>query len=84
MNRPNAQPLLEQRLWRRIAVLAALLLCQGLLLGIIFDSATPREKLPAGWWTELFKYTHLVMPLAAIVGAAVLLVAGPRMWHGRG
>jgi exosortase E/protease (VPEID-CTERM system) len=69
----------DQRLWGRIAALIAILLCEGLFLGVLFHLSTPREALPAGWWTDLLKYSHFVMPLGAIFGAAVFLVAGQRI-----
>ena len=56
----------------------ALILSEGLLLGISFDSDSLRQ-LPGGWWHGLSGVAGRVMPLAATLAAAALLIAGPRI-----
>jgi exosortase E/protease (VPEID-CTERM system) len=59
----------------RIIGLVGLLLCEGMFLGIRYD-ADSVTRLPQGWWTGLLAVAGRVMPLAAVVGAATVLVAG--------
>lgn len=61
----------------RIIGLVALLLSEGMFLGIRYD-ADSLARLPPGWWTGLLAIAGRVMPLAAVVGAATVLVAGSR------
>ena len=62
----------------RPALLLALLLGEGLALGFAFDGDSLR-KLPGGWWGPPLGVVGRVMPLGAIVGAALLIVAMPRL-----
>jgi exosortase E/protease (VPEID-CTERM system) len=62
--------------WRasqRSALWIALLVGEGLLLGVRFDSGS-LEALPPGWWTPLVDASGWLMPAAASVLAASLLL----------
>jgi exosortase E/protease (VPEID-CTERM system) len=61
----------------RWIALLAVLLAEGMGLGVAFDSATV-ATLPAGWWTPLLRLTGSVMPAAAALLGALLLVAWAR------
>jgi exosortase E/protease (VPEID-CTERM system) len=58
--------------------LTALLLCEGIALGVAYDAAA-LERIPRGWWTPLLHAAPRAMPIAAAVATAGLLVAGPRI-----
>jgi exosortase E/protease (VPEID-CTERM system) len=61
----------------RWIALLTVLLAEGLGLGVAFDSETV-ATLPAGWWTPLLRLTGSVMPAAAALLGALLLVAWAR------
>ena len=62
----------------RPALLLALLLSEGLALGLAFDGDS-LQHLPAGWWGAPLGVVGRAMPLGAIVGATMLVVAFPRV-----
>jgi len=57
----------------RLGAWLSLLVAEGLLLAVTFDSAA-LAALPRGWWTVMLAPAGSVMPLAAAVGAALILV----------
>jgi exosortase E/protease (VPEID-CTERM system) len=57
----------------RALALGALLLGEGLVLGVTFDSASA-ERLPPGWWTSVLGLAGAAMPAAAAILAAIVLV----------
>jgi len=63
---------------RRFLFLTFVLLVEGLILGVSFNS-TLAQRLPPGWWQGLFQSTHVRMPLAAVIAAGVFVVAGNRI-----
>jgi exosortase E/protease (VPEID-CTERM system) len=56
----------------------ALLLGEGLVLGIGFDSGD-LARLPAGWWTLVLRPAGLAMPVVAAASAALALIAWSRL-----
>lgn len=72
---PAALPL------RRWVALLALLLGEGLALGIRFDADT-LAGLPPGWWTALIRNAGALVRIGAVVFAALFLVAGARVRRG--
>src|SRR5947209_18425854 len=63
--------------WRWSA-LVALLLAEGLFLGLSFD-ADSAGLLPAGWWRAVLGTMPLAPQLGLAIAAAGLLIAGPRL-----
>ena len=57
----------------RLGAWLSLLVVEGLLLAVTFDSAA-LAALPRGWWTVALAPAGSIMPLAAAVGAALILV----------
>lgn len=62
----------------RRALLLALLLAEGLTLGVCFDSKTV-EGLPRGWWSPVLGVSGWLMTAALTVLAALLLVVSARL-----
>ena len=71
-----AGPTSSRKRWH--ALLVALLLAEGLVLGVSVDSAS-LTRLKGGWWDPIFAVTPRVMPVSASIAAAALLVIGPNL-----
>lgn len=61
----------------RLGAWLALLVLEGLALAVTFDSAA-LASLPRGWWTVALAPAGSIMPLAAAIGAALILVSWAR------
>ncbi|HEY7375289.1 MAG TPA: exosortase E/protease, VPEID-CTERM system [Polyangia bacterium] len=61
----------------RLGAWLALLVLEGLALAVTFDSAA-LASLPHGWWTIALAPAGSIMPLAAAIGAALILVSWAR------
>jgi exosortase E/protease (VPEID-CTERM system) len=73
---PNSNP--TRWLNLQFALLLALLLLEGLVLGIAFD-AESLSSYPLGWWSPILRHAGVVMPASAtILGAFVLVIWGRR------
>ncbi|HEY2584725.1 MAG TPA: exosortase E/protease, VPEID-CTERM system [Tepidisphaeraceae bacterium] len=62
----------------RPALLLLLLLAEGLALGLCFNGEALRQ-LPPGWWGLPLGAVGRALPIGTVVGAALLLVALPRI-----
>src|SRR5262249_48376639 len=61
----------------RLGAWLGLLVLEGLALAVTFDSAA-LASLPRGWWTVALAPAGSIMPLAAAIGAALILVSWAR------
>jgi exosortase E/protease (VPEID-CTERM system) len=61
----------------RLGAWLGLLVLEGLTLAVTFDSAA-LASLPHGWWTVALAPAGSIMPLAAAIGAALILVSWAR------
>ncbi|HEX3695408.1 MAG TPA: exosortase E/protease, VPEID-CTERM system [Polyangia bacterium] len=65
----------------RWVALLILLLAEGLVLGIRFDSDA-LASLPDGWWTAIIRNASSFVRIGAVVFAALFLVAGAKVRRG--
>jgi exosortase E/protease (VPEID-CTERM system) len=61
----------------RLGAWFALVVAEGLALGVTFDSEA-LANLPVGWWTAPLHLSGTLMPLAAAIGAGLILVCWAR------
>ena len=64
----------------RWALLALLLVGEGIALGVRFDTA-PLTHLGPQWWAQLLGRVSIVLPLATAMATAIALIAGRPLWH---
>ncbi len=69
----------DRVLFGRAAACALLLLGEGVVLGLRFDTQSIQGIVGHGWWTSLIAQVSVIMPLAIVVATAALLFGSERL-----